>query len=162
MRPGFECFRTCCGGNVTLMPDMIILSIVIKWKAEFIRCPPRRSSSIRIFCDNCLSEIYLLSPRLLKYSNITWTSQTEESFGNGGLKLNDLLKNFITDGCWGMLWYFILCTCGTALLAKNTEIRTLWNTPLLKSSVKTSRNYSAVRLSWSMFFSAQYSFQSVR
>ena len=98
LRPGFEYFRTCSGENVTLVLVMINLSIV-KLNTEFRRCPPRSSSSIRSFCDKCLSVICLLSARLLKYSNIVCTSQTKETFGNGGLKLNDSLKYFITDGC---------------------------------------------------------------
>ena len=34
---------------------------------QFRRCPPRSSSSIRVFCDKCLSQIWLLSPRFLKF-----------------------------------------------------------------------------------------------
>ena len=68
---------------------------------QSLHCSPRSSSSITSFCDKCLSEICLLSPRLLKYSNIICISQTKESFGNGGLKLNDPLKHFITDGFEG-------------------------------------------------------------
>ena len=119
---------------------LIILSIV-KWNTEFRRCPPRSSSSIRSFCGKCLSMICLLSPRLLKFSNIICTSQTQESFGTGGLKLNDPLKYFITDGCWGMCWYFILSTCATAHF---TEVRTLWDTPSLKNSVKLHKILSNV------------------
>ena len=148
-------FRICSGENVTLVLDVIILSIV-KWNTEFRSCPPRSSSSIRSFCDKCLSEICLLSPRLLKYSNIICTSQTKKIFGNGGLKLNEPLKYFITDGCWEMCWFFILSTCATALFA---EIKTLWDIPWLKSSVKKLRNCSTVGLSKTMFFSEQYSFQ---
>ena len=72
--------------------------------------------------------------------------------------LNDPLKYFITDGCWEMCLYFVLSTCATALFP---EIRTLWDTPWLKNSVKKLRNCSTVGLSQTMFFSAQYSFQRV-
>ena len=46
---------TCSGVNVTLVLDMIILSIV-KWNAAFRRCPANSNTSIRNFCDKCIAQ----------------------------------------------------------------------------------------------------------
>ena len=122
--------KTYSGKNVTLVLEILP---IVKWNAEFRFYPPRSNSRIRCFCDKCLCESCLLPARLLKYSKIICTSQTKESFSNGHLKLNVSLKYFITDGCCGICWYFILRKLSTALFAKT---RTLRDTPRLKSSVK--------------------------
>ena len=80
---------------------------------------PRSSSSIKKFCDKCLSEILLSFPRFLKYSNLICTSQTKVNIGTRDLKLNAPLKYFITDGCWGMCWYFILSTWATVFFCRD-------------------------------------------
>ena len=53
----------------------------------------------------------------------------------------------------------MLSTCATAFFA---EIRTLCDTPWLKSSVKKFRSCSTVALSQIMFFFSQISFQRIR
>ena len=91
-------FSTCPGENATLVVEMTILSVV-KWNMEFNLCPPRSKSKISSFCDRCLSESFILSPKPIKWSNIICTSHTKGTLGSGGLKLNTPLKNFLTERC---------------------------------------------------------------
>ena len=83
-----------------------------------------RSASSKTFEQCCLSEIWLLFAKLVKYWNIICTSQTEEIFCTEGLKLNVPLEYFITAECLGICSYFILKTCSNVLF---TDTRTLWD-----------------------------------
>lgn len=120
---------------------------------EFNLCPSKSKSRMKGFCDKCLSSSFTLSPSCMKWSNMISTSQTNERFGNSGLKLYTPLKNFSADQWWVKCWYSMSKTCATTLLA---DTRILWDAPLLKRSVKKDRNSLSVEVLFLTLFSVQY------